>query len=539
MNVIARLPDDPAPSPGTSVAAVMPGDKQAESLQYVTFHIEDGTFAVPLGEVQEIIRMPDVVQVPLGPASIAGLANLRGNVMAVSSLRRIFNYPDIAHDDATRVVVINQGVAVGLVVDRMAAVVTADPAQIETVKLIKTTVDTDLLRGMIKAVDGSGMIMILDSSRLVENDFCSDRSRSRSGDRSADARLADPLAAAAPATEADELQLVSFEVAGQEYALAIENVQEIVQVPEPINRVPGAGAHVLGVVTLRERLLPLVSLREMFGLASAPLNDRNKIVVVPLPGGASVGIVMDMVKEVLRVSRSLLDPVPALMQSGTRGEIRGICRLEGGRRLVLVLSADALFDNETIHFAAASVPQGKNAMEEPMDAGTAGLLAIDDEEQFVVFRLGTEDYGVPIALVQEILRVPGQLTRVPRAPSFIRGIVNLRGAVLPVIDQRARFELEDIEPNDRQRIMVFTIDGIRTGFIVDSVSEVLKIPRSAIGPTPAMSAEQARIVSRIANLEQQRRMILLIEVDQLLERHEVDAVAEAGEGVGQPACSSS
>jgi purine-binding chemotaxis protein CheW len=106
-------------------------------------------------------------------------------------------------------------------------------------------------------------------------------------------------------------------------------------------------------------------------------------------------------------------------------------------------------------------------------------------------------------------------------------VVNLRGAVLPVVDQRTRFDLDDIERNDRQRIMVFTINGVRTGFIVDSVSEVLKIPSSAIGPTPALSEEQARIISRVANLERQKRMILLIDVDHLLEPHEIHTLADA------------
>ena len=73
--------------------------------------------------------MPDVVQVPLSHASLEGLANLRGTVMSITSLRRIFRYPDLVHDDATRVVVINQGIPVGLVVDRMSAVVTAEPTR--------------------------------------------------------------------------------------------------------------------------------------------------------------------------------------------------------------------------------------------------------------------------------------------------------------------------------------------------------------------------------------------------------------------------
>jgi purine-binding chemotaxis protein CheW len=519
----------PGPMPGPAPAEAAAGDTR----QYVTFYIDDGIFAVPLAEVQEIIRMPQVVQVPLSPASLEGLANLRGTVMSITSLRRIFRYPPLAHDDATRVVVINQGIPVGLVVDRMSAVVTADPDQLESVASIEGTVNTDLLRGMIKAADGRGMIMILDAVRLMESEFGSaGRAERHAGSAQVDE------AAATTGAASDELQLVSFVVAEQEYALAIENVQEIVQVPERINRVPRTDPHVLGVVTLRNRLLPLVSLREMFGLPVAPLDDRNKIVVVPLPDQTSVGIVMDMVKEVLRVNRNLLDPVPSLLRGGGgHNEIQGICRLNDGKRLVSVLSAAALFENDVVRRAAAASEaagqRGDNEAEDGVaqdgttQAGARGAGTLEDEEQFVVFRLANEEYGAPIAAVQEIVRVPDELTRLPKAPVFIRGVVNLRGSVLPVVDQRTRFDLADIERNDRQRIMVFMIDGVRTGFIVDSVSEVLKISRGAIGPTPALSAEQARLISRVANLEQQKRMILLIDVDHLLAPHEIGAVESA------------
>ena len=91
-----------------------------DARQFVIFHVDDEMFAVPLAEVQEIIRMPDVVGVPKSPSSLEGLANLRGTVMSVTSLRRIFQFEDAPHDDATRVVVINQGVPIGFVVDRMA-----------------------------------------------------------------------------------------------------------------------------------------------------------------------------------------------------------------------------------------------------------------------------------------------------------------------------------------------------------------------------------------------------------------------------------
>ncbi len=502
-------------------SSVPEGAHSGLSGQFVTFHIDDGLFAVPLAVVQEIIRMPDIVQVPLSPPSLEGLANLRGTVMAVTSLRRIFAYPDQTHDDATRVVVINQGIAAGLVVDRMAAVVTAQESDIEPADTIEATVRSELLRGIIRQGDGRGMIMVLDP-RFLSGGEAEPATRL---DRHDDPPATTP-AVAGPEPAGDELQLVSFDVAGQEYALAIEHVQEIVQLPGRIAAVPRSDAHVLGVMTLREKLLPLVSLRAMFGLPLVEADERNKIVVVPLPGGGSVGIVMDMVREVLRVSRTRLDPMPSLLDGGS-GQFTGICRLEGGKRLVSVLSASALFSTPAIAQALAQVTAQPQIPGESEMQSTLPQTDGEAEEQFVVFRLANEEYGAPIAAVQEIVRVPEALTRVPKAPYFIKGVVNLRGAVLPVVDQRSRFALPETERTDRQRIMVFTIGGVRTGFIIDSVSEVLKIPRNAIGPAPVLSAEQARLISRVANLEGQKRIILLIAVDQLLEGEEFGAVSEA------------
>jgi purine-binding chemotaxis protein CheW len=127
-----------------------------------------------------------------------------------------------------------------------------------------------------------------------------------------------------------------------------------------------------------------------------------------------------------------------------------------------------------------------------MATATATATATDDDTQVVIFRLGAEEFGVPIMSVQEIVRVPEVLTRVPRTPAFVEGVINLRGTVLPVIDQRTRLGLPAIERNDRQRIMVYTLGGLRTGFIVDSVAEVLRIGRAQIAAAPALGDEQGR-----------------------------------------------
>ena len=519
-DVIAEV----APKAGGAVAA----DRYAQAgdaRQFVIFQVAGESFAVPLSEVQEIIRMPEVVHVPMSPPALEGLANLRGSVLPVIRLRQAFGMHTVDHDDATRVVVLDQGRPVGLVVDRVANVVTVDAGRIEESVTIQGTVDTDLLTGMIKDGDGKSMVMILDAGKVVARQFQTiERALGRKGldgpahsDDARDRRAAE---------SEDESQLVSFEVAGQEYALPIERVQEIVQVPDQFTEVPNTPAHVLGVMTLRNRLLPMVSLREMFGLPPLDVTDANKIVVVALDGGQSVGVVMDSVKEVLRVGNSEIDPMPPLLsRSGDLGEIESICRLAQGKRLVSILSAEKMFNSNDIQAVGGLVDGEQVAMAEDRSS-RVGFA--DDEEQFVAFRLMNEEYGVPIEAVQEIVRVPDGLTRVPKTPDFIEGVVNLRGVVLPVVDQRRRFGLPPMERNDRQRIMVYTIRGVRTGFIVDSVSEVMRIPASVIGNAPSLSEEQQRLIRRVANIEKQHRMILLLDVDQLLDVKELAAVGCAG-----------
>jgi purine-binding chemotaxis protein CheW len=399
---------------------------------------------------------------------------------------------------------------------------TAEPDRIEPADTIRATISTDVLTGVIKSRDGDSMVMILDAGILIRREFTVE-ARSAKADAAA---TSTSVGDAARSEEIAEIQLVSFAVAGQEYALPIEQVQEIVQVPAAITDVPNCGSHVLGVMTLRDRLLPLVSLRRMFNLADAEVSEANKIVVVSATPQTSVGLVMDSVREVLRVSRALVDPVPEMLsRSRELGEITSICRLGGGKRLVSILSAERLFATDEFRQANGLAESGARD-EAAHVAGGETIGMVDDEEQLVVFRLMGEEYAVPIEAVQEIVRVPDELIAVPKTPDFIEGVVNLRGAVLPVVDQRRRLGLPAAARNDRQRIVVFAIGGTRTGFIVDSVSQVMRVPAHLIGPAPELSAQQRRLIRRVVNLTEQKRMILMLEVDQLLDTGELNELVD-------------
>jgi purine-binding chemotaxis protein CheW len=104
--------------------------------------------------------------------------------------------------------------------------------------------------------------------------------------------------------------------------------------------------------------------------------------------------------------------------------------------------------------------------------------------------------------------------------------MNLRGSVVPIVDLRRRFELAPKELGNARRILVLALGGGKTGFMVDGVSEVMRVPLDAIRPAPELSPEQMRLISRVANLDAEGRMILLVDPAQLLDQVEADILAK-------------
>jgi len=534
-------PSSPLPDRAGADAA---GSEERSDNQFVTFSVAGEMFAVPMAPVQEIIRVPAVAQLPLAPPSLLGLANLRGRVLPIINLRRLFGCEEREHDDTTRALVIHIGQPLGFVVDKVASVVSVEPAEIEPAVGIHSVVDAGFLTGVIKrprADGGTEMLLVVDFAHLIRDQFGAVGSAGSAGG----VQGVGTAANAASATDedgggSDELRLVSFSVAGQEYALDITEVQEIVQLPEQVSVLPNAPAHVLGLMSLRQRLLPLVSLRALFGLPAVPYSEQQRIVVTALAGDRRVGLVTDSVKEVLSVPREQAEPMPGILAADAQlQEFASICRLEDGKRLVSIIATDQLLQVPGLGEAMVAAHEGAAGADPEttrMNAEAEDLDSSDDDDtQVVIFRLGAEEFGVPIMSVQEIVRVPEVLTRVPKTPAFVEGVINLRGTVLPVIDQRSRLGLPALPRSEGQRIMVYMLGGQRTGFIVDSVAEVLRIPRALVAPAPALSAEQSRLISRIANLQGDKRLVMLIDPRHLLQGGELQAVHGAAAALGEPA----
>lgn len=149
----------------------------------------------------------------------------------------------------------------------------------------------------------------------------------------------------------------------------------------------------------------------------------------------------------------------------------------------------------------------------------------DELIQLVSFMLADEEYGVEVLKVREIIRMP-TITKMPNTPHYVEGVINLRGKVIPIISMRKRFGLMESENNNQTRIMVMDVAGSLTGFIVDAVSEVIRIHSSEIQPPPSMVVSGGigqEFITGVFNHAD--RLLIIMDVDRMFSDDERDSFA--------------
>lgn len=154
-------------------------------------------------------------------------------------------------------------------------------------------------------------------------------------------------------------------------------------------------------------------------------------------------------------------------------------------------------------------------MEDTVNLRFEGSYSSDDEIQVVVFKLGREEYAVDVMSVQEINRLLN-ITRVPHAASYIEGVLNLRGNIIPVVNLHTRFGLEELGDQEDKRIIVFQWDEIKAGIIVDEVLEVLRLREENIERASCVyNSIEAEHIKGIAKVNE--RLLIILDVFKIVQ----------------------
>lgn len=447
----------------------------------LTFRLGEESLAIASSLVQEIVSLPRLSRVPHAPAALMGVAQIRGVIVPVLSVSSLLGR---AQSPVRRVIVAEIDGPVGLAVTGVSQIMDSEDVVSAT------------------RIDIAGLVAAAVPDRR--------------------ARHATGTIVAAPVqdidTNVETVTLVAFAVAGQDFALALTSIEEVQRLPSGIARMPHTDAATLGSVASRGAVLPLLSLAGLLALPMAEMTRRSRVVVVRI-GSHRVGLVVDIMRSIERVPEVDIDAVPQLFnRSGGEARIQAICRLEGGKRLLSVLTPDQLVDEDI----TARLLQGDTRGKREMTVGTDG-----QRERFLLFRIGNEGFGLPIDAVQEVALLPARLTPLPKAPAFVQGVMNVRGQVIPVIDQAHRFNGIPVA-GAKVRVIVLRIGELTVGFAVDAVSQVVQLSAEALRPAPDLGSEDPRVFDRVATFEGEDTLVLIVSPQELLNRAERDLLFALG-----------
>jgi purine-binding chemotaxis protein CheW len=470
--------------------------------QLVTFTLDEVEFGLDIDRVQEITPRTNITPVPGSPSFVLGIVNLRGSIIPVLDSRLRFHLPPKAPTAKTRIIILDlAGQPTGLMVDSVSEVVKLDDFTLRETPPLVAGVRSDYLAGMVTAANR--LITLINLEKILDSKEFGERVKLTEKGGGSGIFTSGATQAVAEQVE-DELPYVTFTLGKESFGINLKMVEEIIELPA-VTKVPDAPPYVLGVICLRDQVLPLLDFVQLLHAEPAEQAVKGDMVILLSFGRVKLGIVVDGIQEIIRIREEDILPPPQTLSEREVADLEGIV-LRSDRMVSLLKVMDIINGEDQAKIAA----MGSSLMPERSEDAQAASF----ELPLVVFRLGNEAYSLRLHEVREIIMV-GNITPIPRAPSFIDGVLNLRGEVMPVIDLRERFGLPRQDVTSVSRIVITPIGGVGTGLVVDSVEEVKSVDERRLEAPPRVTAVGANaFIEKVARVDQ--NVIFLLNVQCLL-----------------------
>ena len=196
----------------------------------------------------------------------------------------------------------------------------------------------------------------------------------------------------------------------------------------------------------------------------------------------------------------------------------------------VIKAITAVFVSGPLRIKQGMILASNTIMEESMEQSKAREGNAIEVKQLISFTVGAEEYGLELLRVKEVIRMR-QITWLPKAPSCVKGIINLRGDVIPIVDLRDRFGLQPQEQTAMTRVVVVEVEGMPVGMVVDSASQVVRVPADQFDPPPTAMGEVSRdFITAVGKMGD--KLVSMIDVDRILKPEEMSQISgslEAGD----------
>ena len=428
---------------------------------YGTFQIGGNEFAVSVMAIQEVVNRPEeFTSIPLSPDYLLGLFNLRGLIIPVVDLRAIFGLQrDTGNGSEGKVAIIEHGEhCFGLLVDRTGDVFNARDVDQNTVSRVRGDVRESIIGGVFKLEGGRRLVQILDPFELlkleklprVSGTHNSALTRRKRGRRK---------------------QCISFQVGDCVCAFDMNSIKEIVEL-QAIDNTALAHGWTLGAIDLRGSTVPVIDFRVFLGkkepTSAQDLAGKGYKLIVMRLGDNLISLLVDSISNIISYFDDDLVTFPGV--GIERTEMFLGCLANDDSEMVLLLDHQKIMDDAeladiTMGHSSLFSDEDSNAKADEQDAGT--------KRTFITFSVGSK-FALDIESVNEVISFPDSIVHPPSLPSFIEGMVNLRGELIPIINLRSLYQLDLSDPKIT-KLLVFTCNDKKYAIMVDTVDSIVSL----------------------------------------------------------------
>lgn len=449
-------------------------------------------------KVEQILRVPPITPVPLSDRKIRGVSSISGKIVTILDMGMILGgqQVDVSHTD-TRILTVKLGESTyGILVDEVLIMTSIVPENYEAVEK-----EGEKIGGFYKQDEAIYQI-------INEQEAISDISLVSFKGIQLDGIVKDESLEGTKSTQGtDNTERYLFmSLADESFAVTLEVTREIIFVPEHITPVKEAGRGVMGVITLRDELITAIDLRVVLGFESAKISEYSRFLIVN-QNGKSLALLVDSIEEVKDVALSLVEKLPARF---SESKIEAIYKAKDG--------ITSLIDKEFVLSLINEYYIEDNDMLLSSDEKKQEESDDEDASEIAVFSVNKEEFALDIEDVQEIIKFTN-VTPVPEAPSYVDGVINLRGLVIPIfsLPERLGF-VKNISENSK--ILVCNFGGERIGLLVDDVNEILFVDNEAVSE----SDSQDVLFSQIITLDGGKRIILKLRTTALINKQTLEEI---------------
>lgn len=439
---------------------------------YGSFSLAGSEFALSAQSIQEVVNEPDSYsQIPLSPDYLLGVFNLRGSIVPVVDLRSIFNLESMYEEslDIRKVAIVEHGkLSLGILFDSTGEVFNGNEVEQCLFETKGKSASEQVVAGVFKMQGGRRIVQILDVPGMLGLDKIPQSANQGNN--------------AVKVKRGKRRQCISFRVGGSCCALDISAIREIVNIGQVENTVL-AGGLCLGAIDIRGDTVPIVNFSLLFGYDDSHHkvmceSDSHRVIVMNVEDKL-IGLLVDSIKNIVSYFDDELIDFPVLVDK-KRTMFKGCVPSKLDAEHTIVLQHNELLSNEEL----AEITRGHSRLFDDSKESTIhekkGSL---ERKTLITFSL-EQRYGMDIRDVKEVIDYPSDLIQTPNMAAHIRGMANLRGELVAVIDSRKLYDMTAVEQNSGSKVLVYERGGIKQGLVVDSVDSIIPFSRSEVAKVP-------------------------------------------------------